>query len=336
MVKDRSEPQLDRELANLPPELRWREWMRRIEAVLFASASPVPREDLARIVGQAASVDLLVEDLAADLEGRAIEIAQVAGGWMFRTRPVYAPAIRAAADVGDQLLDLNEFDVAILAAIAYHQPITRDGLKDIFGKEISRDLIGRLSEPVAVSWHAVRIEMEKLGDASPRVLVQGGGAIGLGAALVARLMGAGSVHVAEPHSGRRASVAREAGIIAFDPMAHDPGPDAFDLIIDAVGAVATRRDASRLVRPGGVIVHVGLLPGNEGYDIRRITLQEITVSGSYCYTPDDFAAALAALGEGRLGDLGWVDSRPLSDGAISFADLDAGRVDAAKIVLELG
>ncbi len=137
-------PQLDRELRDLPPDLRWREWMRRIEAVLFASASPVPRKDLARIVGQGTSVDLLVEDLAADLEGRAFEIAQVGGGWMFRTRTVYAPAIRAAADVSDQLLDLNEFDVAILAAIAYHQPITRDGLRDIFGREISRDLIGRL------------------------------------------------------------------------------------------------------------------------------------------------------------------------------------------------
>jgi segregation and condensation protein B len=144
MAKDRSEPELDRELPDVSPELRWREWMRRIEAVLFASTSPVPREDLARVVGQGVSVDLLIEDLAADLEGRAFEIAQVAGGWMFRTRTAYAPAIRAAADVGDQLLDLNEFDVAILAAIAYHQPITRDGLKDIFGKEISRDLIGRL------------------------------------------------------------------------------------------------------------------------------------------------------------------------------------------------
>lgn len=144
MAKDRSEPDLDRELADLPPELRWREWMRRIEAVLFASASPVPREDLTRVVGQGATVDLLVEDLAADLEGRSFEIAQMAGGWMFRTRSVYAPAIRAAADVEGQLLDLSEIDVAVLAAIAYHQPITRDGLKDIFGKEISRDLIGRL------------------------------------------------------------------------------------------------------------------------------------------------------------------------------------------------
>ena len=143
MAKDRPEPELDRELVDLSPELRWREWMRRIEAVLFACARPVPREDLARVVGNA-SVDLLIDDLSADLEGRAFEIAKVAGGWMFRTRATYAPAIRAAADVRGQLLDLSEFDVAVLAAIAYHQPVTRDGLRDIFGKEISRDLIGRL------------------------------------------------------------------------------------------------------------------------------------------------------------------------------------------------
>lgn len=143
-MKDHAETDLDRELLDLPAEVRWREWIGRIEAVLFASASPVPREDLAHVVGQGASVDLLIEDLAADLEGRSFEVTQVAGGWMLRTRPIYASAIRAAADVGEQDLDLREFDVAVLAAIAYHQPIARDGLKDIFGKDISRDLIGRL------------------------------------------------------------------------------------------------------------------------------------------------------------------------------------------------
>ena len=71
---------------------------------------------------------------AADLEARAFEIARVAGGWMFRTRPAYAPAIRAAGNVSDQQQDLSEFDTAVLAAIAWYQPITRDGLKDIFGK----------------------------------------------------------------------------------------------------------------------------------------------------------------------------------------------------------
>lgn len=142
----REEVGLDRELADLPPELRWREWIRRIEAVLFASANPVARDHLARVVGQGASVDLLIEDLAADLEGRPYEVAQVGAGWMLRTRAAYAPVIRAAADVGSQALNLSEFDLAVLAAIAFHQPISRDGLKDIFGKEISRDLIGRLAE----------------------------------------------------------------------------------------------------------------------------------------------------------------------------------------------
>ena len=142
----REQAELDRDLAELPPELRWRDWMRRIEAVLFASASPVARADLSRVVGQGASVDLLIEDLAVDLEGRPYEVYQVGAGWMLRTRPAYAPAIRAAADVGGQALNLTEYDLAVLAAIAFHQPISRDGLKDIFGKEISRDLIGRLAE----------------------------------------------------------------------------------------------------------------------------------------------------------------------------------------------
>lgn len=137
---------LDRDLADLPPDLRWREWMRRIEAVLFASAAPVAREDLARAVGQGASIDLLIDDLTVDLADRPYDVAKVGSGWMLRTKPAYAPAIRAAADVGNQALNLSAFDIAVLAAIAYHQPISRDGLKQIFGKEISRDLIGRLAE----------------------------------------------------------------------------------------------------------------------------------------------------------------------------------------------
>ena len=142
----REETELDRELADLPADLRWREWMRRIEAVLFASAAPVERDDLARVVGQAASVNLLIEDLAVDLKDRPYEVARVGASWWLCTKPAYAPAIRAAADVGEQALNLSEFDLAVLAAIAFHQPISRDGLKDIFGKEISRDLIGRLAE----------------------------------------------------------------------------------------------------------------------------------------------------------------------------------------------
>lgn len=134
----------DRELQDLPAELRWREWMRRIEAVLFASAAPVPREELARVVGQGASVDLLVEDLRADLADRPYEIHKIGAGWALRTRPTYAAMIRAAADPGPGEAPLRPVDMAVLAAIAWHQPITRAEIAALFGGRLNREILERL------------------------------------------------------------------------------------------------------------------------------------------------------------------------------------------------
>ena len=63
---------------------------------------------------------------------------------MFRTKTQFADAIKAAADLGEQSLVFTEMEMGVLCAIAYHQPIDRAGLKDIFGKEVSRDLLARL------------------------------------------------------------------------------------------------------------------------------------------------------------------------------------------------
>jgi len=143
MGKNRDAP-LDRDLEDLPPELRWRTWIGRIEAVLFASATPVSREVLQKMVGQGVSVELLIEDLRVELAVRAFEIASVADAWTMRTRAGFAEAIRAAADLGDQGTEFTEYEMAVLATIAYHQPISRAQLKKVFGKDINRDLIGRL------------------------------------------------------------------------------------------------------------------------------------------------------------------------------------------------
>jgi L-iditol 2-dehydrogenase len=113
----------------------------------------------------------------------------------------------------------------------------------------------------------------------------------------------------------------------------EPADNSIDLVIDAVGAAATRAAASRMMRPGGVIVHLGLLPGNDGLDVRKITLQEITVTGSYCYTPRDFRQAVATLAAGHFGKLRWFEERALSEGAGAFASIDAGSTAAAKIIL---
>ncbi|MBE3640368.1 SMC-Scp complex subunit ScpB [Mangrovicoccus algicola] len=134
----------DRDLAALPPEQRWREWMRRVEAVLFASQAPVGREALARVVGEGAPLELLLDDLRVEMEGRPCELAQVAGGWQMRTRPGFAEVIKVAANLPEPRMELGPFETAVLAAIAYHQPLTRAGLADIFGKEVPRDLLSRL------------------------------------------------------------------------------------------------------------------------------------------------------------------------------------------------
>ena len=134
----------DPELAELPPEARWREWMNRIEAVLFAAPQPVERPALARIVGREASIDMLIEDIRGELRGKPYDIASVAGGWHMRTRPAYAQAIEASAALPDRRLELTRNEAMVLVSIAYHQPVTRAGVAEILGREISRDLIGAL------------------------------------------------------------------------------------------------------------------------------------------------------------------------------------------------
>ncbi len=137
----------DRELADLPAALRWREFMHRIEAVLFASSTPVSRETLARVVGPECSLELLIDDLVDDLRDRPYNVVAVAGGWQMRTRPSFAPTIRAAqVPVRHRGPKLSEFEMAVLAAIAYQQPVTRGELSTFFGREISRDLIATLRE----------------------------------------------------------------------------------------------------------------------------------------------------------------------------------------------
>jgi segregation and condensation protein B len=136
----------DPELAELPPEIRWREWMNRIEAVLFAAPQPVERPALARIVGRDASIELLINDIRAELKGRPYDLVSVAGGWQLRTRPAYADAIKASIALPERHIDFTRTELMMLVSIAYHQPITRAGVSDILGQEASRDIIAALRD----------------------------------------------------------------------------------------------------------------------------------------------------------------------------------------------
>jgi segregation and condensation protein B len=144
MAKPRSAPVLDRDLADLPAALRWRQWMGRVEAVIFASPKPVGREDLAKVVGEGANLDLLIDDIRAELLDRPYDLVAVAGGWQHRTRPAFAGAIGASALTDAPRPELTPLEATVLLAIGYFQPVTRGELSKMFGREISRDLIAAL------------------------------------------------------------------------------------------------------------------------------------------------------------------------------------------------
>ncbi|RUY33504.1 SMC-Scp complex subunit ScpB [Mesorhizobium sp. M7A.F.Ca.US.001.04.1.1] len=137
---------LDTELEHLPAELRWREWMGRVEAVIFSASEPVTRSVLARVVGKNCNIELIIDDIRAELAGRPYELVAVAGGWQHRTKNAFADVIRAAfgTAAGEGAKDLSQSEALVLMCIAYFQPITRGELSSFFGKEVSRDLIGVL------------------------------------------------------------------------------------------------------------------------------------------------------------------------------------------------
>ncbi|GLC62758.1 hypothetical protein PLESTB_001935800 [Pleodorina starrii] len=118
--------------------------MARVEAVLFAAAEPVGREVLARVVGRDCALDLLIEDIAADLAERPYAITRAAGGWQLTTRARHAEAIRAALGERDASRDLTPNEALVLTIIAYMQPVTRGAIARLTGREVSRDLIARL------------------------------------------------------------------------------------------------------------------------------------------------------------------------------------------------
>jgi alcohol dehydrogenase len=192
-----------------------------------------------------------------------------------------------------------------------------------------------LTEPAATAWHAIHLTMRAL--VRPihecRVLVIGGGAIGMLSALLLRHLGVARVTVAEPHVERRDAVARHAGCETIEPKAVDALASAFDVVIDAVGAKSTRVQAIAAVKPGGVVMHVGLLDWASEIDMRRLTLAEITLLGAYTYTTADLRATVEALARGAFGDLAWVEEHPLEEGPQVFVDLDQGRCASAKVLL---
>jgi threonine dehydrogenase-like Zn-dependent dehydrogenase len=197
-------------------------------------------------------------------------------------------------------------------------------------------VIASLAEPAATSLHAIylaeKILYRPLSEC--RVLVIGGGSIGVFAALMLKNKGCQNIYLGDTNLLRRETAKKLNCATIYNPISGDqPEAASFDLVIDAVGSGRTRASSSELVAAGGIISHVGLQDNEAGLDTRRITLEEITFLGNYTYSVIDLRAAIELLYSGALGSLDWVETRSLAEGATAFHDIHAGKAASPKIVL---
>jgi threonine dehydrogenase-like Zn-dependent dehydrogenase len=196
---------------------------------------------------------------------------------------------------------------------------------------------GALVEPLAVALHSVRRAGVRRGDL---VLVIGGGPIGQSVVLSALHEGAGRVYVSEPNSARRELCTR-LGAVALDPstaaiveqLRAAEGRMA-DVSIDAVGVSATIEDALESTRFGGTICLVGMGARQLGIDAYRVSTEERTIVGSFCYSFDDFTAAATWIGDGDpLFGLLISDEIALTDGPEAFRRLAEGADVPGKVLV---
>ena len=119
----------------------------------------------------------------------------------------------------------------------------------------------------------------------------------------------------------------------ISPNSKDLKINSFDLIIDAVGNEKTRQIATQFAKSGSVIIHAGLTNSDGTFDSRKITLQEISFIGTYCYTTRDFQNTINFLSDGLIGDLNWIEYRELKNGSEAFKQIHNGTCAAPKIIL---
>lgn len=103
-----------------------------LEALLFASDAPAPLEALARAcevtLGQA---EQALELLKERLEGTALDLVEIAGGWQLCTRAEHAE--RIANFLKPQRQRLSRSLLEVLAVVAYRQPITLSEIEAVRG-----------------------------------------------------------------------------------------------------------------------------------------------------------------------------------------------------------
>jgi threonine dehydrogenase-like Zn-dependent dehydrogenase len=193
-----------------------------------------------------------------------------------------------------------------------------------------------IAEPTAVALHAVELGEKELSKPVKEIkaLIIGGGAIGLLCGLIlSKVKKCKEIVIVDPNNKRLGECSKYLDAKSVNPDSKLINNDSFDIIFDTVGLEVTRQQAIRVVKPGGIIIHIGLTQPAGSFDFRKTTLQEITFIGTYCYTNKDFEKTLKILANKEIGSLNWIEYRNLKDGFGAFKQIHDGTCIAPKIIL---
>ncbi|MGN6474045.1 MAG: zinc-dependent alcohol dehydrogenase [Mycobacteriales bacterium] len=231
-----------------------------------------------------------------------------------------------AADIGGAFAEFHLATAASLHAIP-------DGL-DI--------RVAALSEPLAVAMHGITLARLAHGPKGLRILVSGAGPIGQLVVAALHAEGADDVTVSEPADPRRKQAVLAGAHTAVAPdelpvvpaMPTETLPDGFDVVFETSGAEAAIQTGLGLLRPTGTLVLLGTGAMSVKLDAIRILLNELVVTGAYCYDEGGIQAALDLLASGRLpvADLVCADDFSLDELLDTMNRLHAGDIPTKALV----
>ena len=167
------------------------------------------------------------------------------------------------------------------------------------------DTQAALLEPATVAVHALRRTPLNLGD---RVVVIGGGPIGLLVLQAAHLSGAGCCVLIEPSAARRDLATQLHADLVLDPnhenfsadLREFVGHDGADVVFECAGIASTIQTSVNLVRRGGVVSLVGVAADQATIDPAIWLIKEPQLVSSIAYLAEDFEVAKDLVASGRI------------------------------------
>lgn len=118
-------------------------FVRAVEASLFASDRPLTVAEIRHYVGEGGNIPIALEQLASDYAGRGIHLVERGGRWHFQTAPDLAHILRREKE---EPRKLSRAGMETLAIIAYHEPVSRAEIEAIRGVQVAKGTLDVLME----------------------------------------------------------------------------------------------------------------------------------------------------------------------------------------------